>query len=84
MASWTLWLTSQRVSSIEVLYKLVLLVVGRWYVGDQVVCLLLGELSTIIIIIVIILLDLHSFDTPHIPTVTFLTVLEVDSVDTYG
>ena len=38
----------------------------------------------IIIIIVIILLDLHSFDTPHIPTVTFLTVLEVDSVDTYG
>lgn len=28
----------------------------------------------IIIIIVIILLDLHSFDTPHIPTVTFLTV----------
>ena len=30
------------------------------------------------------LLDLHSFDTPHIPTVTFLTVLEVDSVDTYG
>jgi hypothetical protein len=40
--------------------------------------------SVIIIIIVIILLDLHSFDTPHIPTVTFLTVLEVDSVDTYG
>ena len=38
----------------------------------------------IIIIIVIILLDLHSFDTPHIPTVTFLTVLEVDSVTTYG
>ena len=36
-----------------------------------------------IIIIVIILLDLHSFDTPHIPTVTFLTVIAVDSVHTY-
>ena len=44
MASWTLWLTSQRVSSIEVLYKLVLLVVGRacgWsveWVGDRLGC----------------------------------------------
>ena len=47
-------------------------------------CQILVGTPIIIIIIVIILLDLHSFDTPHIPTVTFLTVLEVDSVDTYG